>query len=218
MKKLTSALLTGLTVLGISANSLEARASADERRYSVNANIGVFMPTGELLNDLYGAGSKFNINVVKYVAPEIGLELGFGYYTQSGDTNKEVKRGFLGDRLIHFDGSDITIMSIPIGVRLMPSSSFYIKGGFEFTNISEIVNTFDEYDNRHAVSETTKKSAAASGVFGGAGFRMPINRRKDKNNSYFTIEVEGSSAKLNDESQKDVGGVSGSVGLEFDIN
>ena len=196
------ALVTGIAAITALGSSLEARANdSQQREFTVDFSYGYFLPKGELGN-FYGPAGLIEGKAIWHgLSPEIGISMGANYYRNDGSSTTETRRTLFGGRRVIFsDTAELTKIGFLTGIRVMPDPSFYLEGGLEVDNLNE----------------TDKNNRFGQGFYGEAGFRIKIGDGKDKN-SYFLFKVKGNSVKINKDNKPEVGGITLSAGLEFDI-
>ena len=222
MKGLKS-LITGIATITALGSSLEARADSrasdlhkGSRQYSFSGEIGGFIPLNGDLNDLYGPGDKFGLGVIRYKGPA-GIRIGYRRYSENGDLTVETTRSFLGgERITSLKSSEITINTIEAGLSFVLDPSFTVSCGFEYDGATETETFKDEIVYGRVLNQTIEVSDGAFGAFGAFALRKKIGNGA-ASETYVKFEINGNSAQLKKNPDKNVNGVSLSVGLEVDI-
>ena len=222
MKGLKS-LITGIATITALGSSLEARADSratdlpkGPRQYTFGVEFGGFIPLNGDLNDLYGPGDRFGLSVVRYKGP-VGMRIGYRRYSESGDLTVETTRIFLGgERITRLKSSEITINTIEAGLRLVLDPSITVGCGFEYDGATETQTFKDEIIYGRVLDRTIEVSDSAFGVYGSFDLRAKIGSGATSE-TYLKFEIKGNSAQLQKNPDKNVNGVSLSVGLEVDI-
>ncbi len=209
VRKAVLPVVTLATLLGA------GKASAGDAKFNVFGKAGYFVPEGDELSEVYGAGPSFSggLGVSGYYG---SLVFGVDYFRKVGDWVSSYEHG-LFFREDSYSDSNVRIISpsvtFMLNLRGKDEEDVYafIGGGVSAPNVQEEAfhtESSDGFFYGSGTSYSDKESRTGEGLHGVVGVKKPIG------DGALSAEIKYDSSKIG---EVDIGGYTFNVGLEINF-